>query len=166
MFTGIIAGPLPSVPAMAVARSCCTVPITSRQRRVDVCAGHRERRRPEIEERMAECVDAIAVDVRHRAGCAEIRVTRQQRYAHRIARPKRGRRFRRLSAGGPREHGLEAAVPENRRQQIGGLRGDAAHHERGGDWPEQRAQLTARCRRNTDALHVGGALRETSNTRV
>ena len=29
MRTGIIAGPGPSVPAMVVARSCCTVPITS-----------------------------------------------------------------------------------------------------------------------------------------
>ena len=56
------------------------------QQRVDVGARHRERRRAEIEERMAERIDAIAVHVRHRAGGAHLAVAAEQRDADRIAR--------------------------------------------------------------------------------
>ena len=48
---------------------------------VDVGAGQRELGRAEIEERMAERVDAIAVDVSNRPGGAHLEVAADQRHA-------------------------------------------------------------------------------------
>ena len=55
------------------------------QHREDVRAGHRERRRAEIEERMAERVDARAVDVGDGAGRAHLEIAANQADADRIA---------------------------------------------------------------------------------
>ena len=99
-----MAGPLPSVPAMVVARSCEMVPMTSpvlaifcerlqaRQHDVHVGARQRELRRAEAVERMAEGIHAIAVDVGDRAGRAELEVAAHQRDADRIARAQPRRR--------------------------------------------------------------------------
>jgi hypothetical protein len=46
----------------------------AREHFVDVGAGERELRRPEVEEWMAEGVDAVAVDVRDRPGRAQFEV--------------------------------------------------------------------------------------------
>ena len=86
---------------MVVARSCCTVPMTSpvlaifieltqaRQHGEHVRARHRELRRAQTVERMAERVDAVAVDVGDRAGGAELQVAAHERDADRIAGPQR-----------------------------------------------------------------------------
>ena len=99
--TGISAGPGPSRPAIVVARSCRSVPMTSpvvdsfdrreeaRQHRVDVGARHRELGRPEVVHRMTERVDAVAVDVRDRAGAAQQEVAVDEGDADGVARLQR-----------------------------------------------------------------------------
>ena len=93
---GIIAGPGPSVPAMVVARSCCMMPITSPVLAIfielerlgstvmHVCTRHRELRRTEAVERMAERVHAVAVHFGDRSGRTDLEVAVHQRDADRI----------------------------------------------------------------------------------
>ena len=58
----------------------------ARQHGVDVGARHRELGRPEVVHRMAERVDAVAVDVRHGAGAAQLQVA-ARRASRRRRRP-------------------------------------------------------------------------------
>ena len=91
-----------------------------RQHRDDVGPRHRERGRPEVVERMAEGVDAVAVHLGDRAGGAEREVARQQRHADGVAGRQRGRprpavAARRGRAPGPRRSRRSAGSAPARR---------------------------------------------------
>ena len=90
-------------------------------------ARHRELRRPEVVERMAERVDAIAVDVGHRAGGAELEVAAQQRDADGVARLERrpSRRAPPRAGWRRRRHRHEAGRRERRRERVEHLRLEA-----------------------------------------
>ena len=94
---------------------------------------------------MAEGVDAIAVDVRHRAGAAEHQVAADQHHADRVARLERA--FVRLlavaQAGDAAAGRDESLIAERAAEHVGEVGLEARHHERRRDRPQQRAQLAA-----------------------
>ena len=89
----------------------------ARQHRVDVGARHRELGRAQVVHRMAEGVDAVAVDVRDRAGAAEQQIAGDEVHADGIARleraverhQSRGRRRRCRAAVGTKPWSRKAA---------------------------------------------------------
>ena len=126
---------------------------------MDVRARHRELGRAEVEEGMAERVDAVAVDVRDRAGGAHLEIAADQGDANRVAfaeRPACMFVSDGACAGGAaaRHHRGEPGLAERTRQQVNRLRLEAAHHERRGDRPQHRAELRAGGGGQPDRLHV------------
>ncbi len=104
------------------------------QRGVDVGAGHREGGGAEVEKRMTEGVDAVAVDVRDRAGGTHLAIAAQERDADRIA----GTQWPAVGSGvaaGSAEHRREACLTEHGCDEIRCARVHAAQHQRCRDWP-------------------------------
>ncbi len=110
---------------------------------MDPRARHRKAGRAEVVEGMAEGVDAIAVDGGDRARAAERQVAADETDANGVARrERRGRRGRR-PGGAAARHRREAAGGKAGGDEVGDVAAEAAHHERRGDGPEHRAQLSA-----------------------
>ena len=123
--------------------------------RIDVRPCHREFGRAQVVQRMAECVHAVAVDVRDRAGAAHLQIPVHEHHADGVTRLQRSIErhlagTRAAEAGAARDKTLRA---EGAAEQVRHLRLEAGHHERSGDGTKQRAQLTAR-----EAGHRAGAL--------
>ena len=96
----------------------------ARQHGVDVRARHRELGRPEVVHRVAEGVDAIAVDVGHRAGGAELQVAADEHHADRVARLQRPveRHLAGAQAGGAAAGRDEALIAERAAETFGRAR--------------------------------------------
>ena len=94
---------------------------------------------------MAERVDAVAVDVRDRAGAAELQIAADEHDADRVARLERAleRLLAGVQPGGAAAGRDEALVAERAAEHVGELRLEARHHERRRDRTEQRAELRA-----------------------
>ena len=180
MVTGISDGAGPSRPAIAVARSCCTVPTTSPKlasllddirlgsttctsaRVIGNCVG------PEVVERVAERIDAIAVDVRHGAGGAELEIAGQQSHADRVAGLQRPRVRRRMTpAPGDCELdiGTKPAARERRRHRIEHRRVEPRRDHRHGDRPQHGAHAAKIRRTRRTSPAPATARRRTAATR-
>src|SRR6185369_4522168 len=88
--------------------------------RVHVRARHRELSRPEVVHRVAECVDAVAVDVSDRAGGTKLEIARQEVHADGVARFERSFK-RHLAAGRAAKtaaHRQKTLIPERRSEQV------------------------------------------------
>ncbi len=113
---------------------------------------------------MAERVDAIAVDVRDRAGRAHLEVAADERDADRVPFTQRPGRLlelvRNLSAERAAEDRRETSGTERSGKQIRRFGLEAADDERGRDRPKHRAELCAGGGRHPEYLHVGGAVGE------
>jgi hypothetical protein len=131
---------------------------------VDVCAGHRELRRTKTEERVAECVDFVAVDVRDGAGGAHLEIAADERHTDSIAfakgtgHPALGD-IEPLALSAPND-GSKASGAEGSREELnrGGL--EPAQDERRGDRPEHRAQLRSCGLRKAEDLNVARPARK------
>ncbi len=113
----------------------------ARHDRHDLRLRHRKVDLADVEEWVAECVDAVAFDVRHRAGGRHVEVAVEEHRTDRIAR--REARFRiaagRLRAGARSGgNGDEAHLIEIRAEARHRLRGEARHRERNRDRPRAR----------------------------
>src|SRR5262249_29293354 len=98
----------------------------------------------EIEERMAEGVKLVAVDVRDRTACTHLDIAAKQRHADGIAWLKRRSAFRFVAPSGTCQHWREAGTPEHRRHELGRRSVQPDTDERGGDRMEQRSHFSAR----------------------
>ena len=125
--------------------------VQARQQGLDPGPRHRELGRAEVEERMAERVDAPAVDVGDRAGGAEGQVAADQADADRVAWRQRGGDG---GAGGDRRLGR---VPrrERRAERAGERRRPC----------RRRSRPSCRRRRSAAAAHDWGARRAPARRR-
>ena len=133
------------------------------QHDLDFGARHRELRRPEVVQRVAECIHAIAVDVRDRAGRAKLEVSGQQAHADGVAglqRPAVG--GRRARAGRLRvRHRHEAGGRECRRDRVEHRRIEARCDHRHRDRPQHRAHARQIRRRRPTGPAPGTVRRRT-----
>ena len=115
------------------------------QHRIDVRSSHRELGGPQVVHRVAERVDALAVDVRDGAGAAELQIAVEEHHADRVARFRRAvvRHFSRSRPRRRAAHREKALLAKCAAERIRELGFESRHHERCGNRAEQRAELIA-----------------------
>ena len=133
---------------------------------MNVGARERKLRRAKVVQGMAECVDPIAVDVRHRARRSHLEVAAGERDADGIAFAQRtGWRHTLLASRNAGHDRREARAAKAGRHQVDGFGLEAAEQQRRRDWPEHRADLRSCRGGKTNRLHVGRTPRKRREAR-
>ncbi len=119
--------------------------VQARKNCIDVGAGHRKFGRPEVVHRVAERVDAIAVDVRHGPGTAKLQIAADQHDADRVARLQRTveRLLALAEAGRAGAARYEALILEGAADNVGDVGLEACHDHRRGDRAQHGPELAA-----------------------